>query len=128
MKISALATLAGMAVVLVAAPSKAGVAFRQADALHDEQNEPQQVQSEARALAEDGLKQTASDGWNALFGDKKLRALAYRLEAADMISDNLDDILDDDDDDEFLAAGGRRRALASGGRRRALAFGGRRRR
>ncbi|CEG35748.1 RxLR-like protein [Plasmopara halstedii] len=116
MKFSVVATIAGMAIFVLAAPSRAVVSFTRSlevEKKYEVQNEQQNTQNEERVLADDGLKETASNGWNALFGGKKLRALAYRLEAADMIDNGYVD-----EDEELLASGGRRRALAFGGRRR----------
>lgn len=95
MKISAATIIIGLVMLLGATLSNATPSFR-------------------RSLAADETKFQQQNDWHALLADERTRALAYIIEAADLI----DAGYDDDDDEELLAAGGRRRALATGGRRR----------
>lgn len=119
MKFISAATICGLAILHVAPPSSAAPILRRSL----EANEQQQIaQSEKRFLAADGTDAMANSDWTSLLADRETRALAYMLEAADLIDEDYDE-----DDEELLASGGRRRALANGGRRRALASGGRRR-
>ncbi|KAL7683641.1 hypothetical protein Plhal304r1_c040g0118111 [Plasmopara halstedii] len=129
MKIIATATILGMALLHVATPTIAAVAFRPALEADETNKQQQDAQDEERALAAENHDATASGDWNALLADRETRALAYILEAADIIDeeDNYEEEEDDYEDEDLLASGGRRRALADGGRRRALANGGRRR-